>query len=382
MANRRIDQLDGVRALAVSAVVIHHVFHVRLLWMGVDLFFILSGFLITGVLLERRGYSLKEYLGYFYRRRARRILPPYILLLLATTVFFGVVWARHWYCYFFFMNFVPALGLSQPHSLSVLWSLGVEEQFYFAWPFAVFFLGERALAWFAAGLVLAAPLLRWFCTPLFSNHWAIYVLTPFRMDLLAAGALLAILWRRRPELIKQHGQYGPVFSLLALGLLWILARDPRFTTSSNTPESNLLIYEMTLVIAAGVMLWALSGKGTGILTLAPARYLGRISYTVYLIHLTVYAVASSYLHGRIEVLSATFAVTLLYAGVSWHVLESPILAPRSNRAPVPSPNFSKLPDSHRRVPPPKPTTFVGLPNHVTGGTLPSTSKGAPWSTYD
>lgn len=192
MANRRIVQLDGIRAAALAAVVVHHLFRVRLLWMGVDLFFVLSGFLITGVLLDHKDQPLKSYFGHFYQRRARRILPPCLLLLLVTTILFGFAWAHSWYLYLGFTNIIAAFGITQPPSLNALWSLGVEEQFYFVWPFVVYFLSEQAIAWVAGALMLTAPLLRWFGTPLFAHHWAIYSLTPFRMDTLAAGALLAI----------------------------------------------------------------------------------------------------------------------------------------------------------------------------------------------
>lgn len=336
MAHKRIPQLDGIRAVAISAVLVHHLLHVKLLWMGVDLFFVLSGFLITGVLLDRRDRGLKEYFGHFYGRRARRILPPYLLLLLVTTIFFGASWARHWYLYFFGMNVITAFGFSQPITLCVLWSLSVEEQFYFAWPFVVYFLDDKTIAWTAGGLMLAAPLLRWLCTPLFSSHFAIYALTPFRMDTLAAGALLAIIWRRRPYLIARFGRYGLALSGLALGVLALLARNPRFFTFANTRESNVLIYEMTLVISVGVMLWALSGKRVGVLMLSPARYLGRISYTVYLVHLTVYAIASSYLDNQAMALLVTGVGTLIYAAVSWVVLERPLLTATPQPEPEPA----------------------------------------------
>jgi peptidoglycan/LPS O-acetylase OafA/YrhL len=98
--------------------------------------------------------------------------------------------------------------------------------------------------------------------------------------------------------------------------------------------SNLWIYEMTLFINTGIMLWALGDKGVSILKLTPIRYLGRISYTVYLIHLTAYFVASRFLHGRFEVLSATLAATLLYASASWFFFERPLLAPIPQPVPV------------------------------------------------
>lgn len=329
MAKIRIEQLDGIRALAVAAVLCHHLLQVKLLWMGVDLFFVLSGFLITGVLLDRKDSTLKEYFGHFYRRRARRILPPYLLLLLVTTVLFGLSWASHWYLYVVLMNFVMACGIAQPFSLCILWSLGVEEQFYLAWPFIVYFLSEQAIAWVAASIVLLAPLLRWFCTPLFAHHRAIYSLTPFRMDTLAAGALLALAWRRSPDRIRQFGHYGPIFSAFAACALAILARNPEFTTTANTRMSNVWIYEMTLIICTGILLWALSGKAVGILMLAPLRYLGRISYSIYLIHLTLFVFLSRYLHTEVEAVSATLVAMLLYASASWYLLEQPLLTSES-----------------------------------------------------
>lgn len=74
---QRIRQLDGIRAIAILAVFVHHSLHVKLMWMGVDLFFVLSGFLITGVLLDAKHHSLGNFFAHFYSRRARRILAPY-----------------------------------------------------------------------------------------------------------------------------------------------------------------------------------------------------------------------------------------------------------------------------------------------------------------
>src|SRR6476620_290798 len=96
----RIVQLDGVRAVAVLAVFMNHAFGVSL-WMGVDLFFVLSGFLITGILLDRKSRN-QSYFGYFYARRARRILPPYVLLLILSSLLFGLGWLKQWWWYVFF----------------------------------------------------------------------------------------------------------------------------------------------------------------------------------------------------------------------------------------------------------------------------------------
>lgn len=329
---KRIEQLDGLRAVAIVAVFIHHTLGIKLLWMGVDLFFILSGFLITGILIGNKSQSLKQYFGHFYGRRARRILLPYLLLLAVTSAVFGLSWASHWYYYILFMNFAMAFQVPHPRSLEILWSLAVEEQFYLIWPLVVYFCSEQAITWAAAAIVLIAPLLRWTCTPLFAYHWPIYTLTPFRMDLLAVGALIAVLWRRRQDGVKRFGRYGIALSTLALLALLLLSRKPGFTTSANTRLPNVWIYELTLIACAGAMLWGLGGKCTRILTLSPVRYIGRVSYTIYLMHLTIFILVGTYLHGRLMVAAVTFAVTLLYAMISWVVVERPLLV----RRPLPS----------------------------------------------
>jgi len=322
---KRIEQLDGVRTVAIAAVFIHHTLKIKLLWMGVDLFFILSGFLITGILLHNKSQKLGQYFGHFYKRRARRILPPYALLLVVTSVVFGLAWIRHWHYYFLFMNFLLAFHIPHPQSLDILWSLAVEEQFYLFWPFAVYFLSEQAIIWLAAAIVVIASALRWFCTPFFSSHWPVYALTPFRMDLLATGALIAVLWRKRKDLIERFGHYGLISSALALLVLFALSRKAGFTTTANAPLPNVCIYELTLIACAGAMLWALSGRMTAILTLSPVRYLGRISYTIYLIHLTIFLLVARYLHGSLAICVVTLALSTIYASLSWVILEQPLL---------------------------------------------------------
>ena len=132
------------------------------------------------------------------------------------------------------MNFVLAFHIPHPQSFEILWSLAVEEQFYLLWPLAVYFLSEQAIAWVAAAIVLVAPLLRWICTPLFAYHWPIYALTPFRMDLLAVGALISILWRNRQDAVKRFGHYGLIFSAFAL-LTLRLFRENQDSRRPPTP---------------------------------------------------------------------------------------------------------------------------------------------------
>jgi peptidoglycan/LPS O-acetylase OafA/YrhL len=324
----RILELDGVRAIAIVAVFLHHAFSIKLLWMGVDLFFILSGFLITGILLQHKTQPLGRYFGHFYERRVRRILPPYLLLLIVTTILVGTAWMRYAYLYVMLMNVIRALSLSRPETLETLWSLAVEEQFYLLWPFAVYLLSEVTLGWTAVVLIIAVPVLRGICTPMFTTHWPIYTLTPFRMDLLLVGALLALAWIHHPETIRRYGQFGLVLPPIAATLLFFLSERYHITTYANTAMANVVIYELSLMGCTGILLWALSGRWTRVLTLKPLMYLGRISYTVYLIHVTGLYLARKMVHGTTAVALVGAALTLAYAAASWRWLELPLLGSR------------------------------------------------------
>ncbi len=324
-SERRIGALDGVRGVAILLVFVNHAFKVKLTWAGVDLFFVLSGFLITGILLGVKQMPAKTYFGRFYERRARRILPPYLLLLAITPIFFGMGWLRFGYMYAFLMNFVTAFAIPHLSSLNVLWSLAVEEQFYLVWPVLVLLLSERALAWAVGVLMLAAPLLRYVCSPEFSNYAPVYMLTPFRMDLLAAGAGLALVWRRRREWIMRFGGFGPLLPAGAFGALAAFSRKQEFSVTANTPFANVWIYEMTLMASVGVVLWALSGRWVQALEWAPMRALGRVSYSFYLIHTTALIVLERYFAGRWLVAGLTFGISLAYSVLCWRYFEQPML---------------------------------------------------------
>ena len=168
-------------------------------------------------------------------------------------------------------------------------------------------------------------MLRYLATPHFDTFETVYMLTPFRMDLLAAGALMAIAWRRRRDLMERWGVYGPVLTAAALGTMFSLARRPGFTITANTRFGNVWIYELTLLGSAGVVLWALSGRGVGVLKFGWMRYLGRISYSFYLVHSMVQVVLQQGLRNRWVVAGLTLAIALGYSAVSWRWLETPIL---------------------------------------------------------
>jgi peptidoglycan/LPS O-acetylase OafA/YrhL len=322
---QRIRQLDGVRALAILAVFESHSAQVRFMWMGVDVFFVLSGFLITGVLLDARQRGLGAYLRGFYGRRARRILPPYGIFLVLSSLVIGIAWMHYWYFYVFLANLLQPLHISFPGAFAPLWSLAVEEQFYLVWPLAVYFLSECALGRLCVALMIVAPLLRGAFH--FVDHYVVYELTPFRMDLLASGGLLCLVWRSRRELVERWGtKIGILLAAAGYAGLRILAHSGMYLPT-NTRTSNVLVFEASLVASLGVMVYALAGKGVGWLKVRPLTYIGQISYSMYLVHIGIIAAIFTRFHGWAAMLIA-FALTVGYAAISWTVVEKPLLQRR------------------------------------------------------
>jgi len=327
---RRIPELDGLRAVAILAVFVHHALNVPLLWMGVDLFFVLSGFLITGILLDRKE-SGRSFFSYFYERRARRILVPYIVLLAVSSLFFGTSWMRYWYWYAFFgTNIASALHQTGHDSLGPLWSLAVEEQFYLFWPVVVLMASKKTLFRLAASALLIVPALRALATPLFETSFPIFYLTPFRMDLLCAGALLALLFRDNKALPAGSG-LAAYFSLaFAALLLLFLSRYPDFRTGSNTVLTNVLLYSLVLVIVSSLLAIALTGKGPfcSLLRWAPLRWIGIISYSMYLVHETAIVLSRNFFGNVFIAAIVALAATVLYAAATWYGFEKRLLNPK------------------------------------------------------
>jgi len=305
-------------------VFVYHAFKANLFWMGVDLFFVLSGFLITGILLHEKTKSFAEYIGGFYGRRVRRIIPAYVAILLVSAALFGVGWLRYWYLYLGGMNFLVPLGLDHL-PVHPFWSLAVEEQFYLLWPVAVYFLSRKQLSVFALTLLVSAPILRYVCTPLFENGYAIYMLLPFRMDTLAAGALVAIHW---PE-IQQRLNSSRSTRSRAIKLVWValavavivalVLNGKGVAPASASPFGSFALLEATLVIAASMFLLALTGIDKNVLSAKPMVFLGRISYSFYLFHMTaLYLVPKN--NGFLA-----FPLAVAYSAIMWHFVENPIL---------------------------------------------------------
>ena len=155
----RLKRLDGIRALAILMVIGRHGVLLPYGWAGVDLFFVLSGFLITGIL--RRDRSNERFFALFYLKRATRILPPMLIAIAAAYLLFPIPWRQLWPYYTFLgANLAVLRFQNDVYSLGVLWSLAVEEHYYLLWPLAIRYLSRKQLVRGLIALLCLEPLLQ------------------------------------------------------------------------------------------------------------------------------------------------------------------------------------------------------------------------------
>lgn len=340
-----LPQLDGLRGLAVLMVLgshwLPHAWQLSIPWgnWGVQLFFVLSGFLITRILLQarevnpRRGSVLRA----FYVRRILRIFPAYYVTL-AVLVACDVSDARPavgWYV-LHASNLRICLTNSYDSWLAHFWSLAVEEQFYLLWPWAVVFLGRGGLVRVAAGMIVLAPLFRVLMKHAFPELEAT-VLMPSAADALGAGALLAVLQRSgSPNWYRELQCLGawPVFVVLQA---WAVFEGLNVAAESIRQTAMVVSFATLVELAsrgvAGPIGWCLS--------LSMLRFLGKISYGIYLVHnvvplavrramtvITDDANAFDQLPVLLRLVLLSVA-TLAVSAASWFLLERPIMRLKS-----------------------------------------------------
>ncbi|MFL6353927.1 MAG: acyltransferase family protein [Bryobacteraceae bacterium] len=170
---------------------------------------------------------------------------------------------------------------------------------------------------------------------------------PFHMDLLAAGALIALLWRKSPVTIREIPLLGPIMIASAAGALFSLSQLPSFRAGSNVGFNHVVLYSLTLLVAVGLLLWSLQEVGwfPAMLRWPVLRFIGRISYSMYLVHVCFIILAAQRFSNRWVVFTISFAATLVYSTISWFVLEKPLL---SRTAPQSSPG-KKMPEPYVRA---------------------------------
>jgi peptidoglycan/LPS O-acetylase OafA/YrhL len=327
---KRIPQLDGLRGIAILMVFVYHAFHINHAARGVDLFFVLSGYLITGILIRlKERKAAGGYFWPFYLRRIKRILPAYLGFLIFLTIFFSVPWSRVWYWYAFFgANVASAFGKTPLSAMDPLWSLAVEEQFYFLWPLVVLLCSRKALRKVALAIIVLPPVLRAMFTPVFSNYSPIYCLTPFRADMLTVGAFVAISEIEDAQWPQRHRR-AALFTLVGSALLLAaLSRVPGFHITADSLLFNSVGYSLIAVGFGAALVWSLTlhkGLVYALLTWRPLRYMGLISYTFYLYQLPILEKVEARVHGELAVAALGFGITAAFSALSWHFFESRIL---------------------------------------------------------
>ncbi len=303
-------ELDTLRGIAILAVVFYHglwQYHAADLpwitraviaatgfgWLGVNLFFVLSGFLITGILLDNKGTP--RFYGRFYIRRALRILPAYFLLLLLLLLLprIGMVdrrisWSFVGLSLIYLSNFTNFFGVNMQYG--PLWSLAVEEHFYLLWPTAVRNLSKKSLGFCALAIFIICPLLRAIAFAL--GHSAEVWYTWMVADGLASGSLLAILSRTallERRSMKLFSAFCITASVLLIGL------GLRFGTLSPTPPRTALgaslrwtLFNVLFTGTLSAVLLLGTSRWARIVRRPALQFFGEISYGLYLVHTLVF----------------------------------------------------------------------------------------------
>ena len=350
-APSRIAPLDGLRGLAVLAVILYHatLFEpgtgpverallgaARLGWAGVDLFFVLSGFLITRILVQSRG--TENYFRVFYARRFLRIFPLYYVALLLLVLLFRVSAGESAWYWLYASNVKMTIAGWPSAPLSHFWSLAVEEQYYLVWPLAVSLLPRRALAGLCAGLLLLVPAARVAGYVLGVPDIGLYVLTPFRLDALAAGSLLALVVPGLPEPRRYvpHALATLSVAALASGLVLGIAGDAFW----GTPPMLTLGFTSLAVVFAALVFLAIALPREALLPRLlgwrPLRAAGKVSYAMYVFHWPVtFALREAGFRpttiapgaaGWAAYLAVLLGAISLLAALSWTLMEGPCLA--------------------------------------------------------
>jgi peptidoglycan/LPS O-acetylase OafA/YrhL len=346
--------LDAFRGIAILMVVAYHCFDyvgaVKFGWLGVDLFFVLSGFLITDLILTVKKHP--NFLKTFYIRRALRILPLYYLsvftfLIIGSFLFheqgtgstFGYYFKNQTWFWLYIQNWQFVLYGKPPMPyLSHFWSLAVEEQYYILWPIIILFIRRmRTLKTLIFSLIILAVFIR--CAIYFrENTWVeqYYENTIARMDSLLIGSLLAVRKKENKRLSFPSLMLIAISTLVLISVSLILEGNI-YQDSLINATIGYTIYDLMF---AGIIYIFLNCNHSIIKVISDIKilnYLGKISYGVYVFHLPAYLILSTKLsHIAYQIISNNYytkiyisvfsiGITITISIISFYLIETPIL---------------------------------------------------------
>lgn len=351
MSGRHLPSLDGVRGIAIILVLLWHAWPTP--WtvygaVGVDLFFVLSGFLITGILADARDSTHRA--RTFYVRRALRIMPLYYGVLFLVFVVVRVVYRPHnlvylqllrdqvWY-WTYTTNWLIAFSHSHIDYLGHFWSLAVEEQFYLLWPVIVWNTSRKTACRIACGAIVGALLCRLTLAALGVWWYPMYGLTPCRLDSLGVGAAIALALRGPGDIrtatrqIMRRLLYATVVAI-ALLLVLTIADQYGGMPSLWLPHS----VDLTVVaLVSGLLVTVAAMREPRILQGRVLRTMGLYSYGLYVIHPLVLAWLRSIAQlERLPFVCGVVGVVISYllAWLSYHGFEKHFLRLKSRLAPT------------------------------------------------
>jgi len=328
----RVDGLDGLRAFAVAGVLMCHTMVLPSGFIGVDLFFVLSGYLITTILMREHEKAGRLLLGRFYMRRMLRLLPALLVVLAVFTVYDQVIRTQSLQSQsikvlpavlFYVGNWVQVAGGVDALDLwGHTWTLAVEEQFYLVWPLVLALalkFGPRAAGWVAAALVVLTPV------------WRIGLVlggasegrmrgTDVVADMLMVGCLLSIVMLYRRDLVARVARWLAIPAALFLIVIvvqpvpsqMVLAILPTFLAGASAA-----LIARTVTAPESLLARAVSWR--------PLVVIGRLSYAIYLWHLPVTIALTGHIPNRWLLTLAVTVVSVPAALGSWVFVEHPIL---------------------------------------------------------
>jgi peptidoglycan/LPS O-acetylase OafA/YrhL len=347
-----IVELDGLRGIAILMVMIHRFWPRTGVglgadvagagWIGVDLFFVISGFLIAGILLDTKGEP--GFFRNFYARRVLRIFPLYYLFVVGTLVAFShnPEFRQHAgspYWYLAYLGNIPEslLGHDPPYFLAPVWSLAIEEQFYLTFPWIVRLLGRRGLTIALLAMIIIAPVIRFVTMEMWPDHERVqYLFTLCRIDTIAIGCLLAVVVRTvNVDKWREPAKFVAVGLLPSIAVLAIASGLDRRSEFDRVFGYTIVAIGCAAIVSLVIL--SRDQRSTFPLRMKWLTYLGKLCFGLYLLHRPADTVVTALAHRfhfdrELWLLIPKIGVAIAFASISWRFIERPFLKLKSKFA--------------------------------------------------